>query len=331
MIGKVLVAIRVAIPSVILLVILPILLRAMLQGAPASQPAQAANLRVVSAPENIQFGLPFRLVVERSWKTTDPAPAWSDAALAPLAIASKEIQQKNENGTITETCQIEARAFVREELDIPSLQLRIPVKSALPDPAGNIEDPPGPFEAPFPWKFILTIASIAILTILAAWILYIYWKRRAAIPKPVKAAAPIPAHEAALARLAALRRVVVSNDMILQQYYTEASSIVRQYIEDRYHVHAPEMTTEEFLNSELTNRILAREHRVLLSDYLNHCDLVKFARQPSTGADRDRLLAAAERFIQETRIDLTRESKMSNDAAPDAAPRETLTSAGAKS
>lgn len=330
MIGNAFVAIRVAIPSVILLLVLPVIL----QSAPGSQPAAppvVANLRVVSVAENVQFGIPFPLVIERSWKATDPAPAWSEAALAPLAITTKNIRQKTTDGSTVETLTLEACAFVREEVNVPSLQLRIPIQSALPEPAGAVEDPPGPFEAPFPWKFVLTIAGIAILTALAASILYIYLKKRAAIPRPVKAAPPIPAHETALARLAALRRLVVYDDILLQQFYAEASSIVRQYIEDRYHVHAPEMTTEEFLNSELTKRILEHEHRVLLSDYLNHCDLVKFARQPSTDADRDRLCAAAERFIQETRIDITREANMSIEAAPAAAPRESLTTTGAKS
>ena len=33
-----------------------------------------------------------------------------------------------------------------------------------------------------------------------------------------------------------------------EDYYVQLSSIVRHYLEDRFHLRAPEMTTEEFLH-----------------------------------------------------------------------------------
>ena len=57
------------------------------------------------------------------------------------------------------------------------------------------------------------------------------------------------------------------------------SEIVRGYIEERFQVWAAHRTTDEFLHDllEPSDALLAG-HRVLLADFLQHCDLAKFAR-----------------------------------------------------
>ena len=58
----------------------------------------------------------------------------------------------------------------------------------------------------------------------------------------------------------------------------EASETIREYIEQRFGIVATQRTTEEFMQSVLAgaNSSLA-QHRELLSQFLQQCDLVKFA------------------------------------------------------
>jgi len=53
---------------------------------------------------------------------------------------------------------------------------------------------------------------------------------------------------------------------------------VRKYIEDAFHITATHRTTEEFLRDLLqsSNTALAA-HRNLLAEFLNQCDMAKFA------------------------------------------------------
>jgi len=81
-----------------------------------------------------------------------------------------------------------------------------------------------------------------------------------------------------------------------------AGCIVRRYLEDRFVVRAPEMTTEEFLEATARSAVLQPGQRQLLGDFLAESDLVKFARHVPTLADSDRVLGAAERFVDETAI-----------------------------
>lgn len=269
---------------------------------PSSLPALAnVEIRADVPKEPVKFGQPFELAIHRTWDEHDPAPAWRDASLVPLAVVPKDITKKRENGKITETRRFTARAFAREEVNIPELHLNLKIQSVLPDPAGEVEAPPGPREQPFRWRFWSLVAAAALAAALVALWFYQYYKKRALAPKPAPVAPRIPPPDRALARLAALRQLAVVDETSVQRFYVEASSILREYLEEQLGVRAPEMTTEEFLNSSRTQKLLETAHRALLSEYLYHCDLVKFARQASSTTDRDRTILSAERFVQETR------------------------------
>ncbi len=265
--------------------------------------------------EPVELGAAFPLVVRRSWSAADAEAPWSDAALAPLVVRLGSRDRRVREGRIEETLRFEARAFALDPIELPELGLRIDVRSVLPAEPGPPEAPPGPFDPPFPWRTVLRIGAVVVAACLVAWLVGRWLLRprpRAEAPAPP----PIPPHDRALARLAALRHGDPEGPEALQRFYVEASSIVRDYVEDRFHVRAPEMTTEEFLASRDTARVLEAAHRGLLSDFLSRCDLVKFARAASTREERDRLLRSAERLVQETRIDLARERSMSASGAP---------------
>ncbi|MEM7218745.1 MAG: hypothetical protein AAF515_10290 [Pseudomonadota bacterium] len=85
-------------------------------------------------------------------------------------------------------------------------------------------------------------------------------------------------------------------------WYVELSDIMRRYIEERFQVRAPELTTEEFLTAARESVDLSQAHRELLSELLARCDRVKFARySPPADESRD-ALDIGERFLAETRL-----------------------------
>ena len=113
--------------------------------------------------------------------------------------------------------------------------------------------------------------------------------------------ARLTAYDRAMARLDRLRRTGLPDAGAVDGWYVELSDIVRRYIEERFALRAPELTTEEFLLEAGRSADLKRSHRELLSDFLARCDRVKFARySPEADESRD-ALGVAERFLADTR------------------------------
>ncbi|MFP6640204.1 MAG: hypothetical protein VCC04_08170 [Myxococcota bacterium] len=84
-------------------------------------------------------------------------------------------------------------------------------------------------------------------------------------------------------------------------FFVTLSDIVRRYLELRFSLRSPELTTERFLDLVAHSPDLSRRHQSLLRDFLNQCDLVKFAGHvPSTEAI-DEAAETARLFLDETR------------------------------
>jgi hypothetical protein len=140
---------------------------------------------------------------------------------------------------------------------------------------------------------LAAVAGAAALIALAVLLL----RRRRAHPAP---SVETPPHERALQALARLRASgwVESGDV--QAFYVELSAIVRRYLEERFGLRAPEQTTEEFIRSASTSRLLTLEHQLSVTQFLEQSDLVKFARHQPTADDMQAALQAAERLVRET-------------------------------
>jgi transglutaminase-like putative cysteine protease len=89
---------------------------------------------------------------------------------------------------------------------------------------------------------------------------------------------PRPAHEIAYEALKELMNRDYLRTGKVREYYFELSDIVRHYIEDRFQMKAPEMTTEEFLATLKYSGVLNNEQKGDVRDFLSHCDMVKFAK-----------------------------------------------------
>jgi LPXTG-motif cell wall-anchored protein len=83
-------------------------------------------------------------------------------------------------------------------------------------------------------------------------------------------------------------------------YYVDLTAILRYYIEDRFHLHAPEQTTPEFIEAARECGIFSDEQQQMLSGLLRHSDRVKFARYEPSVEEMNRSFVLVERFVHET-------------------------------
>jgi hypothetical protein len=113
------------------------------------------------------------------------------------------------------------------------------------------------------------------------------------------------AYAIALARLDALTSRPLPEGDAAGQVFVELSDIVRHYLEDRFLLRAPELTTEEFLVVATASPDLSDEHRVFLHDFLEHADRVKFARFVPGREHVTESLIRARRFLDQTRDEET--------------------------
>ena len=111
------------------------------------------------------------------------------------------------------------------------------------------------------------------------------------------------AHELASVKLARLaeRKLVERGEV--KAFYREVSQILRQYIEDRFALHAPERTTEEFLREAGRSAVFTTAQADTLGDFLAHCDQVKFAELTPTPAEAQRTFDTARAFIERTKTE----------------------------
>ena len=132
---------------------------------------------------------------------------------------------------------------------------------------------------------------------LAVAIGWMWWRKRRRTAGPAVPATPLPTPlEIALAALQQLRQT----ELPVEEFYTQLSTIVRQYLENQLQLRAPERTTEEFLFELAQGCQLSEEHKNLLGAFLQEADLVKFARHRPGPEDKGRALGAAEKFVRES-------------------------------
>jgi hypothetical protein len=163
----------------------------------------------------------------------------------------------------------------------------------------------------FWWIFAAIVVAMLALAVAARR----FFRRGGETPEA--APPPIPAHEAALAALAALRAKGWMESRAFEPFYTELSRIVRRYLEDRFGLRAPERTTEEFMREAVKSPALTAAQRDSVGSFLEQSDLVKFARHEPAPEDMSSGLAAAERLVRET---APRENPPADAAAAGSSP-----------
>ena len=181
----------------------------------------------------------------------------------------------------------------------------------------------GPVELPRPpapvWPFLGgCLAGLALL----GWLVW-----AAGRDKPVVVYVP-PPDEVALGALARLRGDLPRTREEIRPFVIRVSDVLRTYVEGVFRLHAPAQTTEEFL-AELAHRhdALGRR-RAALAEFLERCDLVKYAGERPAPAAAEPLLDTVQSFVDETR-GLVDHGALGGPSGPTDAPTDASTDAPA--
>ncbi|MDP8266159.1 MAG: hypothetical protein P9M07_04360 [Candidatus Aceula meridiana] len=152
----------------------------------------------------------------------------------------------------------------------------------------------------FPPNYFLLFLLLAIALIVGAFFIIRFLRKRMKAQKKIVLPAK-PSYLIAYEALEELKRLNLPAAGKIKEYYTVLSDIVRRYLESQFDIHAPEMTTEEFLHTLHLSPSLVARHKELLFHFLNLCDLVKFAKYGPSLSEMEEGFTAAKKLIDETK------------------------------
>ena len=147
--------------------------------------------------------------------------------------------------------------------------------------------PPVDYSLIPPWVIFAGVAfGVIVLGLVGWWI----W-RRAQRPKPEQS----PRDRALLS----LQRISGEMETLSPyQFSIRASDILRRYVTEQYRLPVTHQTSVEFLAALAKTSPFSEDEKSLLEDFLNRCDLIKFARYDATLQDSRLLLEEAMRFVE---------------------------------
>jgi hypothetical protein len=147
--------------------------------------------------------------------------------------------------------------------------------------------PPVDYSLLPPW---VIFAGVLVALVLAGWLGW-WIRRRWQRPGPQ----PSP-RERTLELLDRISREIET--LPPYQFSIRVSDILRRYVTDQYQLPVTRQTSVEFLAALTKASPFSEDEKSLLEDFLNRCDLIKFARYDATTEDSRLLLEEATRFVK---------------------------------
>lgn len=144
-----------------------------------------------------------------------------------------------------------------------------------------------------PWLWVWLVALLLLVGSGGFFVVRLY--RRKQLPF---VNALIPPHKTALERLAQIRHLLVEGQH--REFVMEVSHVIRFYIEERFGLDAPYLSTEEFLYQAESDANLQRSVQEQLKRFLLQCDRVKFARGHLQVSAMEELYEIAQQFVEQT-------------------------------
>jgi hypothetical protein len=167
-----------------------------------------------------------------------------------------------------------------------------PASASALSVTNDLRDIKPPVEIPSGWEWLWwTLGVLAVAAL--AFFAWRYWqKRRSALPLvPV-----IPPHVRARQKLKEALALINQP----RPFCILVSDTIRLYLEERFEFRAPERTTEEFLYELQATNLLTPDQKQSLGEFLQRCDLVKFARYEPGEPELQDLHDSALRLVDET-------------------------------
>ena len=163
--------------------------------------------------------------------------------------------------------------------------------------ADALKDIHGPVAVPGEWWWVWLLLVLLLVAGAAWWWFLLRQKPR--LPEVVVPS--VPPWEKAMAALLVLEGTLPKSSEEVKRFYFSLSGIVRLYIEERFNIRAPEMTTEEFMDRVRFSMELSAQDRVFLDNFLTVSDMVKFARLEPLASDMLEAMRSARGFVEGTK------------------------------
>src|ERR1700756_1606268 len=147
--------------------------------------------------------------------------------------------------------------------------------------------PPVDYSLIPPWLvFVIAFVVLSLPCLIVWWFLQ---RRKPELP-------PKAPREIALEELEVIRGEI--DRMTPYQFSIRVSDILRRYVSQQYGLPATRQTSIEFLTAAAKASSFSTDDKSLLEDFLNRCDLIKFAKYEATTSDSELLLEEAIRFVK---------------------------------
>ena len=140
-------------------------------------------------------------------------------------------------------------------------------------------------------------AAIAVFCLVFFLLRYLIRRHRekASLPPP-----PLPPWIIAQKELDKLMAEKLLEKGLVMEYYNRIQLILRTYIEGRFHIRAPELTTEEFMDKVRMASAEVSKYRTQLEQFLSHCDLVRFAAHVPVQQEIEDTYSSCKDFVDAT-------------------------------
>lgn len=189
----------------------------------------------------------------------------------------------------------EGKSGEKKKVEWQPITVRVTTVVASAD-RKELRDITGPEEIPvkpswlrhLPWLG-LAVAGLGLLAGLVSL------RRRRSRP-----AVTLQPHEWAAQELTRIEGLGLPATGAVERFHTLLCDVVRGYLERRFQLPATHQTTAEFLATMRRSPQLTEAQRELLRDFLERCDMAKFARAAPTPEECRAVASMARSFVQQT-------------------------------
>ena len=152
------------------------------------------------------------------------------------------------------------------------------------------------------YKWYIIFGSILLLFAIFAIIYFLKRKKKGEpiIPKIVKPKEPL--HVIFIRRLKLLKEKELCQKEQQKQYYSELTTIFREYLNQRFDIYTLERTSNEILQSLKRIREIEKKQFVEVRQVFYLADLAKFAKYKHSQTDNDLCMENTIKFIEDTKI-----------------------------
>lgn len=253
----------------------------------------------------------FKVLTEQGWVV----PNQDGGAAARITVAPK-------GDRTTTTFELPLLALPKEpgrqELTLPALPIAMARANGevyvlcthghsirIEDPTASTDDPkpkanPPPVPQREEWTALKTALELlgagVVLGVLVAYAIRWYQRRPKRVPPPPPAR---PAWEVALERLDEVRHAGLLETARFGEYFDRVNDALRTYLGARYGFDGIESTTDEIL-ARMKEAPLSGVQLPVIAEFLQTCDLVKFANMTPTESECKSALDAGESIVRRT-------------------------------